>query len=287
MKKRVIFAFMFLMLLVIPKAMADITYNPLYLIIYAPNGNGFGAMTITNPTDAPIRMQTEILEFELTDENQVKILNRSADEKKITDFVKVSPKQFTLDPQQKKIIRIATKIPPDFKDGTEYKLLLSMVEIGADRKQVTVQGTKSGEASYGLIINKAINAGTYLRLGSESDFKSNLEYDNFKVSTDKENIKMSFSYFNKGNKHARRSIGIRFIKDGQTVHEMVNTAGFIAFTNEASARPFEATIPFPKDKLNPNENYSLNLILKDDSLEALTGKVDPEFVTPELNLTGE
>ncbi|MDX1920194.1 MAG: hypothetical protein SFU25_05600, partial [Candidatus Caenarcaniphilales bacterium] len=259
---------MFLMLWTFPKAFADITYNPLYLVIYAPNGNGFGAMTITNPTDAPVRMQTEILEFELSDEDQVKILNRSADEKKITDYVKVSPKQFTLEPQQKKIIRIATKIPSDFKEGVEYKLLLSMIEIGADRKQVTVQGTKNGEASYGLIINKAINAGTYVRIGSEDKFKSILEYDGFKVSTDKENIKLGFTYHNKGNKHARRNIGLRFIKDGHTVFEMANAAGFIAFSDEKTPRAYNVSIPFPKDKIDPNENYSLNLIIKDDSLEA-------------------
>ncbi len=285
MKK--IFLFFLLSALSVVSVKADITYNPLYVVIYAPNGNGFASMNITNPTNSPVRMQLGILEWEFTPENEIKILERDPGKESIADYIKISPKQFTLPPMQKKVVRIACNLPASYEENKEYKLLFNMTEIGADRKVFEGPGSEGGKASYGLIINKAVNAGTYIRKGQAAAFKAIIDYKDLSAKLSNGQVKYQFKYQNTGNIHGRREIGVKFYKGDKLVYEKPGVGGLIIFPNPEAPKTLQADFDFPKDKLDENEKYDVEFVIKDDSLEALTGKADKPYSSGRIALIKE
>ncbi len=272
------------------KSNADITYNPLYLIIYAPNGNGFASMNITNPTNSAIRMQLGTTDFELSDDLDVKILEKEPGKESITDFVKITPKQFTLGPQQKKVVRIACNLPANYEANKEYKLLFTMTEIGADRKLIPGPDSETGKVSYGLIINKAINAGTYIRTGQPTAFHFDLNLTDFSASMKGSEVEYKFNYQNTGNIHARQSIGIKFYdrSSGKLVGEKANVGGFMVFPNPNKTHKLDSSFTFPSEKLSNSGNYEIEFVIADDSLESVSsGKPRKTITSPKVILRKE
>ncbi len=274
---------------------ADILYNPLYVLIYAPSGKGFGSINVLNPTDKPIRLQLDVLTWHFGPDGNIQVEGEElpeggepvmvAPEKKLGDYLKITPKQFTLPAQQRKVVRLGANIPTSIiESGKEYNLLLNITEIGADRKILEGPGSAEGKVSYGLIINKAINAGTYLRIGKPSDFHSDLRLSELKAQVEGQNIVYSFAYKNLGNKHLRRDVGIKFYDEqGSVIYESANIATILAFP-EATApasQIFEASLPLPSEKLLVQPPVSVELVFVDNEgeqalreVEVYSGKID-------------
>ncbi len=247
---------------------ADITFNPLYLVVYAPGGNGYGAMTITNPTQQPVRLQLGILEWEFTPDKDIQIKQKEPGKETLSDFVKISPKQFTLAPLQKKVVRVACNLPSSYPANAEYKLLFNMTEIGADRKMIDGPGSAEGTATYGLVINKAINAGAYIRTGKPDAFKFDLKFSNFSAKLNGDDIEYQFDYQNSGNRHAREDIGVKiYDQSGKLVLEKPSVGGLVIFPEGDKSSNLKTSFAFPQDKLSRTENYSLEFVFTDNSLE--------------------
>jgi len=285
---RLVFLFVFFAFFinaVIP-CKADITYSPLYVLIYAPNGNGFGSMNITNPTGQPVRMQLDLLDWEFTDNGEVRILEKDPSKESITKYIKISPRQFTLPPMQKKVVRIACNIPSTYPDNQEFKLLLNMTEIGADRKMFEGPGSETGKATYGLVINKAVNAGTYVRKGAPANFKTDIRFNNASIQRSGNEVLYKFEYQNLGNMHGRREIGVKYFdKAGKLVYEQPSVGGLIIFPNPDKPKVWESSFTFPSDKISADSEYDIEFVIKDDSLEAINGsKPDPVYNSGKIAL---
>jgi hypothetical protein len=200
---------------------AEFLYEPVVIGITASTGKGVGVVTFVNPFQKPARIQLSLSEWEVGQNNKYTIKTPAEGEETITKYIKVSPLQFTLNPGQKKTVRIACAIPSKFPDG-EYKLFLSMLEIGADRK-VIENGENDNKQVLGLSINRQTNAGTYIRKGS--NFKCDLtipklevERQNFQdQDIEKTVIKYKVTYANEGNVHTRKDIGLRVFAPGGAV----------------------------------------------------------------------
>ncbi len=260
--------------------LSDIVYSPIYLVVYAPGGKGFSSVRIMNPTKEPIRIQLKFLNWEYTKDGQVKILKDKKGEKTLSNYLKVSPKQFTLPPEETRMVRIAAKLPATYEDNVEYRLLFNMKEIGADRK---ILNAGKDLPSYGLTINKAMNAGVYIRKGREENFKKEMVYEDFVAGKRDQNVEFKFKYNNLGNCHARRRIGARIYNmNEELIFEKSSISSFVSFPNT----PLEAygKFEFPTDKLDPEQKYKVELVIQDSSIEALKGKSDADYISPKFEI---
>jgi hypothetical protein len=254
---------------------AEFLYDPVVILINSPGGKGALAVTFVNPFKKPARLQISLNEWESTDNNSYVIKERKEGAESILNYIKVSPQQFTLAPNQKKIVRIATAIPSSYPDG-EYKLFLSMLEIGADRKVMELNGESTTKSSIGLNINKQINAGTYVRKGAQGVFKCDLSIPKvtaekvlFEATIDEKDpkkkekkvmIKYHISYQNIGNVHTRKDIGVRFFDNGTLAYETAYTGLLVAYPTKPGQTVVSSGSFLLPEKLSPDKNYDAEFV---------------------------
>jgi Pili and flagellar-assembly chaperone, PapD N-terminal domain len=246
-------------------AKSEFLYEPIIIPINAPDGKGVTSVKISNPFDAPARIQLSLTEWEVTEGNGIKLKDKKTGEESILNYLKISPLQFTLTPKQEKVIRIASAIPNNYPDG-EYKLFFNMLEIGADRKMIN---DEQSNQKLGLSINKQINAGTYLRKGRE--FTCDLKVPTVKISrqnikdgeVEKTQIQYDITYQNTGNVHTRKDIGLRIYETG----------GKVLFEKKY----INTLIAYPSDSVNPSMTVSKSFILPIDNPLNPNQKYEAEF----------
>lgn len=265
---------------------AEFLFKPLFLIIDAPKGKATGSVTISNPFEKPARLQLSLSEWQVNDKGGFDIVE-NGDEgfKGVAKNVRITPRQFTIKPNETKTVRIATRIPSDYADG-EYRLFLNMLEIGADRKDIANVG--NADQAFGLVINKQFRAGTYIRKGKPSALNSNLDVLDVKpIQKENRVVKYHLQYTNTGNIHVRKDIGARFYDgSGKLVHEVPFSGVLIAFPTNDNVPLITATksIRIP-DELEANQDYEVELILVDSiEDESSRSQNNPVIVTKKFKL---
>jgi hypothetical protein len=297
MKQRLL-SICFLILALTPlMAKAEFFYTPLYVIVDAADGRGASAITISNPTGTAARLQLSLSEWEMSPKNEVVVTERKEGQESVLDYVKINPMQFTLAPKQKKVIRIATALPTSY-ENKEYKLLLNMLEIGADRKSLDAPD----KYTFGIVVNKQISAGAYIHKGAKSSFRANLNIKDLKVSRDLKRInldpkkdpksevevaivKFALSYENTGNAHARKDVGARFYDvGGGLVAEERKIGGFVAVpTKENEVITYSGAFDLP-EKLDKTKPYEVEFVLIDtDPMYTAGNPVDQVIKTSKVS----
>lgn len=242
---------------------AEFLFKPLFLVVDAPKGKATGSVTISNPFEKPARIQLSMDEWQINENNEFNILEKSKTEESILKHVRITPRQFTIQPNETKTVRIAARIPNSYPDK-EYKLFLNMLEIGADRKSMDMG---QADQAFGLVINKQFRAGTYIRKGSPSELKSDLSVSSIEAAGKEGAIaKYKMTYQNKGNIHVRKDIGVRFYEAGTSnlAYEVPFAGVLIAFPSETATGSItvEKSIRLP-ESLDAEQNYDVELILVD------------------------
>lgn len=201
---------------------AEFLYNPIYNVINAPNGVGSASVTISNPTNRTVRMQLSLTEWHMSSNNEVIIDEPKEGIDSAIDYIKLNPRQFTLGPMQKRVVRLACALPANFPDR-EYRLLLNMLEIGAERQELDAPD----KYSFGLIINRQISAGTYVRKGKPGFLAADLKIKALEAKLQGKTVDYTITYQNLGNRHTRRNIGVKFFDSkGQMIGEKAGQGGF-------------------------------------------------------------
>lgn len=288
-----ILSFVFFTSLLMP-AKAEFLFDPLFVIIEAKDGSGSASLKVSNPFEKPARIQISFDEWELTDDNSFKVVKRADnDEKAVIQYIKASPKQFTIMPGEEKVIRIACKLPSNFEDK-EYNLFLNLLEIGAERKSAN-SGSEANKKSFGLIINKEFKAGTYIRKGSPEALKTNFQVKDLKfekrekrvitdpkdpkrrIETDEQEVQYKIIYTNTGKAHIRKDLGLRIFNEaGALINEVPFVGTLVAFPSNGRAITAEKSFPVPNDL--KDKNFSFQLIIV-DGLEDKTGENNPPIKT--------
>gem|GEM_PF-2390686 len=253
---------------------AEFLYDPVYLIVDAPRGRGVGSVTITNPMDKPLRVQLNTSLWELDENSQV--VNLEEKEDSITKYIKISPRQFTLPAGQKRKVRVACALPSNLEKNKEYQVFLNILEIGADRKSLE----SKEKFAFGLVINKRMSAGTYIRYGEkealdyEIDIKDvsisdrEVKYEKLdpitKVKSEEayKQIQYQLSYSNKGNLHGRMNLGYRIFDQGNKLVFEDNKLGLVvAMPTNGKPRNYKSSFIFPKEL--EEQTYKIQFLMID------------------------
>ncbi|MDJ0626149.1 MAG: hypothetical protein QNJ31_07270 [Candidatus Caenarcaniphilales bacterium] len=235
----------------------------------APKGRGSSSVTISNPTQQPVRIQLSLSAWEMTDESKIIIKDKDESKGSVIDFVKMNPRQFTIEPFKKRVIRIAAAIPPNFEDG-EYRLLLNILEIGAQRKKLNAPE----KFNFGLIINRQVSAGTYVRKGNPANLDSDLNIKSIDLKRDGNKINYTITYQNNGNIHTRRSLGVKYFDNsGLLIAEKKRQGGFLAIpTINDTSRSYSSGFAIPDEILKNKDAAQLEFTFIDEPLGDLGRK---------------
>ena len=275
----------FCLLLNTNKASAEFLFNPMTLYLRAPNGSGSTSITISNPTAEPIRLQLSVSEWEMSENGLT--LDLPEEKQVVSKYIKISPMQFTLQGGQKRIVRLACALPPEIEDK-EYKLFFSMLEISADRKEMTV----SERYSMGLNVNKEMRIGTYLLKGPDSILKSDLKVSNIKAKKFTKDSALIFEYNleykNLGTMHTRKSVGARFFdSQDNIVWETKALGSLIAFpTEENKILKHTASVRMPDEETFKKASKVQLVFIDEEKIEP--GKdILEKLSSPVLEITQE
>ena len=266
-------------------ASAEFLFKPLFLVIDAPKGKATGSITISNPFEKPARLQLSMNEWDINSQNEFEILEYDKDQESILKHVRITPRQFTIKPNETKTVRIAARLPKDYEDG-EYKLFLNMLEIGADRKSLDVG---QADQAFGLVINKQFRAGTYIRKGDPASLKSKLDIAGIEsTGTEGQVAKYNLKYTNTGKVHVRKDIGVRFYEAGteKLAYEVPFAGVLIAFPTNGEVEDItvEKSIRIP-ETLDQNAKYDVELVLVDSiEDEASRAQNNPVIVTDRFQI---
>ncbi len=269
------------------QAQAEFFYDPIIVILQAPNGKGDAVVKVINPMGKPTRVQLSLTEWESSKDNTPVIKARKEGEESILDYIKLSPKQINLAPKQEKVIRIACNLPTSY-ENKEYKLILSMLEIGSDRKALDIP---DAQRSYGLIVNRESRAATYIWKGRDQDLKSELsikeaiakkeDFNEAQRKIDKKadlppkfGISYTLNYQNTGNIHTRQTVGVRFYEpQGKLVLEIPKVGIMPAFPTKADeAFNFHGSFVIPPE-LDASKPYELEFVMIERMSDA-TGQTE-------------
>lgn len=256
------------------QAQAEFFYDPIIVILQAPNGKGDASVKISNPMGKPTRVQMSLMEWEPSPDNTPIIKKVKEGEESVLNYIKLSPKQINLAPKQEKVIRIACNLPTSY-ENKEYKLILSMIEIGSDRKALDIPDS---QRSYGLLVNRESRAATYIWKGRDQELKADLlisevkakkeDFDEIQRKADKKpdlpqkmGISYTLSYKNTGNIHTRQTVGVRFYEpDGKLALEIPKVGIMPAFpTKEDQTFNFHGSFVIPPE-IDATKAYDLEFV---------------------------
>ncbi len=231
------------------RAFSEFLFSPTIVVIDAPAGMGATSVEISNPMNKPVRLQLSLGEWDMDKDGR--IIATEKEQEQITQYIKITPMQFTLLPDQKRKVRIACSLPFDV-ENKEYKLFLKMLEISADRKEFS---SNNKQYRMGLNVNKEMQVGTYIRKGPESSLYANIKFKDFEVKKNKDDsgkLKFSynFKYENEGNIHKRKKVGARFFDaQGNVFWETKELGSFIVVpTPKDSSIKYGNTVYFPDEE---------------------------------------
>jgi hypothetical protein len=163
--KKIIAHIFLLVVLLSSTAIAQVTIAPTNLFIN--NQTKFGTYMVINGSNQPQEISIEfIFGYSDTDENGNRFLvyddSVAAEKHSITDWTRAFPRNFTLQPGDRQIVRLRVSAPNDIEDGTYWaRIKTSSLPESAP---VEVESSETVSASIGFKIEQI--TGVYLKKGN-------------------------------------------------------------------------------------------------------------------------
>lgn len=156
-KRGAIGLFFFLLVFFVSQSFAQVSIAPTSL--FFNNQSRFSSLTVSNGGQQAqeISISTEF-GFPTTRDGNLTIVNDSsmAQQKSMADWIKVFPKNFTLQPQQRQTVRFVARPPNSLEDGGYW----SRVKIQSNPVSPPIESVEEGQvgAQINLVVNQVIAA---------------------------------------------------------------------------------------------------------------------------------
>jgi len=170
-KKAAIFFCLCFTLIFASQSFAQVSIAPTSL--FFDNQQRFGSLTISNGGQQAqeISISTEF-GYPTTINGDIQVVNDSAtaQQKSMADWMKVFPKNFTLQPQQRQTVRFVARPSNDLEDGGYW----SRVRIQSNPVSPPIESVEEGQvgAQINLVVNQVIGA-HYHTQNAETDVEVN------------------------------------------------------------------------------------------------------------------
>lgn len=208
--------------LLVSSAKSEFAFTPLTQSLEAVDGYGEGIITITNPSEKPIRLKISFSEWTVGKNAEIFILETSD----LTKYLKVAPAQLTINPKESHKIRILVSMPDNFPEK-EYKFFTNILEITDER---VLTETKSSNINFK--INSLISSALYVRKGNSENFKSNFIIQELLLKKKDEKFKYELQYKNSGNKNVREILKIKIYNLENEIISERTLGSLVAFPTE-------------------------------------------------------
>lgn len=156
-KKAAVFFFLCFSLLLVKQSLAQVSIAPTSL--FFDSQTRFNSLTVSNGGQQAQEISISTLfEYSTSKNGNIVTANDStmAKKKSIADWIKVFPKEFTLQPQQKQTVRFVVRPPNNLSAGGYW----SRVEVKSNPVSPPIESTNEGQvgAQINLVVKQVITA---------------------------------------------------------------------------------------------------------------------------------
>ena len=182
-------------------AQAQVGVSPLVIETQAQRGQAQGTLTIRNPTDQPSRARIYTEAFTYDRATGFKVLSES--EQDLSPYLRFSPREMTIPPNESRRVRFIAQLPPDSPEG-EYRTVMFT--------ETLIEATDSQQNSVG--IQARIGATVYVRVG---DVAPELQVEEGRYNSEQQAVELLVS--NAGKASARVKVDWQLSQNGETMVE--------------------------------------------------------------------
>ena len=182
-------------------AQAQVGVSPLVIETQAQRGQAQGTLTIRNPTNQPSRARIYTEAFTYDRATGFKVLSES--EQDLSPYLRFSPREMTIPPNESRRVRFIAQLPPDSPEG-EYRTVMFT--------ETLIEATDSQQNSVG--IQARIGATVYVRVG---DVAPELQVEEGRYNSEQQAVELLVS--NAGKASARVKVDWQLSQNGETMVE--------------------------------------------------------------------
>lgn len=180
-------------------AQAQIGVSPLVIEKQAQRGQAQGTLTIRNPTNQPTRARIYTEPFTYDRATGFKVLSES--EQDLSPYLRFSPREMTIPPEEERRVRFIAQLPPDMAEG-EYRTVMFT--------ETLIEATDNQQNAVG--IQARIGATVYVRVG---DVAPDLKVKKARYNSQAQEIELLTS--NAGQASARVRVDWQLSQAGETI----------------------------------------------------------------------